>query len=76
MLDRDSRAWFRENGGLTRANGDKFRATVLSVGGTRDYFEAYRAFTGREPRIEPMLEARGLLGTPEPEAADAADETG
>ena len=77
MLDRDSRAWFRENGGLTRANGDKFRAAVLSVGGTRDYFEAYRAFTGRDPRVEPMLEARGLLGAPaQPEAADAADETG
>jgi peptidyl-dipeptidase Dcp len=76
MLDRDSRAWFRENGGLTRANGDRFRQTVLSVGGTRDYFEAYRAFTGRDPRVEPMLEARGLLEAPEPEAADAADETG
>jgi len=65
MLDRDSRAWFQENGGLTRANGDRFRETVLSVGGTRDYFEAYHAFTGREPRVEPMLEARGLLATPQ-----------
>jgi peptidyl-dipeptidase Dcp len=62
MLDRDSRAWFREYGGLTRANGDLYRATVLSVGGTRDYYEVFRSFTGREPRVEPMLEARGLLG--------------
>ncbi|HEY6815406.1 MAG TPA: M3 family metallopeptidase, partial [Croceibacterium sp.] len=62
MLDRDSRAWFRENGGLTRANGDHFRATVLSRGGTQDYFEMFRAFAGREPRVEPMLEARGLIG--------------
>ena len=77
MLDRDSRAWFRENGGLTRANGDRYRATVLSVGGTKDYYEVFRSFTGREPRIEPMLEARGLLDPPaEPQAADAADETG
>lgn len=77
MLDRDSRAWFRENGGLTRSNGDRFRKMILSPGGTQDYFEAYRAFAGREPRVEPMLEARGLLGTPpEAEAADAADETG
>ena len=77
MLDRDSRAWFRENGGLTRANGDRFRQAVLSVGGTRDYFEMFRSFTDHEPRVEPMLEARGLLGTPaHPEAADAADETG
>lgn len=77
MLDRDSRAWFRENGGLTRANGDRYRATVLSVGGTKDYYEVFRSFTGREPNVRPMLEARGLLGTPaRPEAADAADETG
>jgi len=70
MLDRDSRAWFRENGGLTRANGDRYRATVLSVGGTKDYYEVFRSFTGREPRVEPMLEARGLLGVPgEPAAA-------
>jgi len=62
MLDHDSRAWFREHGGLTRANGDHFRATVLSRGGTQDYFELFRAFAGREPRVEPMLEDRGLIG--------------
>jgi peptidyl-dipeptidase Dcp len=75
MLDRDSRAWFRENGGLTRANGDHYRQTVLSKGGTQDYFELFRSFAGREPRVEPMLEARGLIGG-EPEAPGAADETG
>jgi peptidyl-dipeptidase Dcp len=62
MLDHDSRAWFREHGGLTRANGDHFRATVLSKGGTQDYFDLFRAFAGREPRVEPMLEDRGLIG--------------
>ncbi len=62
MLDRDSRAWFRQNGGLTRANGDHYRATVLSKGGTQDYFELFRAFAGRDPQVEPMLEARGLTG--------------
>lgn len=60
MLDRDSRKWFRENGGLTRANGDHYRATVLSRGGTMDYFEMYRNFAGREPDVAAMLEARGL----------------
>ncbi len=75
MLDRDSQAWFRENGGLTRANGDHFRATVLSHGGTQDYFDMFRAFAGRDPRVEPMLEARGLIGG-EPQAAGTADETG
>ncbi|MCT2559097.1 M3 family metallopeptidase [Tsuneonella sp. YG55] len=61
MLDRASRQWFLDNGGLTRANGDHFRATVLSRGGTQDYFEMYKAFTGREPDVKPMLEARGLV---------------
>jgi len=42
--------------------GDHFRATVLSKGGTQDYFELFRAFAGREPRVEPMLEDRGLIG--------------
>ncbi|WP_133365625.1 M3 family metallopeptidase [Qipengyuania sediminis] len=62
MLDHDSRKWFRDNGGLTRANGDHYRATVLSRGGTMDYFEMYRNFAGREPDIQPLLEARGLMG--------------
>ncbi len=65
MLDRDSRKWFRDNGGLTRANGDHYRATVLSRGGTMDYFEMFRNFAGREPDVTPMLEARGLTGAPD-----------
>jgi peptidyl-dipeptidase Dcp len=62
MLDEDSRKWFRDNGGLTRANGDHYRATVLSKGGTMDYFEMFRNFAGRDPDVTPMLEARGLTG--------------
>lgn len=64
MLDRDSRKWFLDNGGLTRANGDHFRKTVLSRGKTQDYFDMYRAFAGRAPDVQPMLEARGLATTP------------
>ena len=60
MLDRDSRAWFRANGGLTRANGDHYRDTVLSRGGTMDYFQMFQNFAGRQPNVQPMLEARGL----------------
>ncbi len=74
MLDRDSREWFRNHGGLTRANGDHFRRTVLSQGGTMDYFEMFRNFAGRDPQIEPMLEARGLIG--DDAEPTIADETG
>ncbi|GAA4643480.1 peptidyl-dipeptidase Dcp [Pontixanthobacter gangjinensis] len=65
MLDRDSRKWFMDNGGLTRANGDHYRATVLSRGGTMDYFEMFQNFAGRQPDVTPMLEARGLTDAAE-----------
>ena len=62
MLDADAYEWFKENGGLNRTNGDWFRKTVLSRGNTADFATMYREFRGRGPRIEPMLEGRGLLG--------------
>ncbi len=61
MLDDDAFAWFEENGGLTRANGDRFRAAILSRGNTEDLATMYRAFRGRDPKIEPLLQTRGLL---------------
>ncbi|MEL6878049.1 MAG: M3 family metallopeptidase [Pseudomonadota bacterium] len=62
MLDKDSRQWFLDNGGLNRENGDHYRETVLSRGGTMDYFEMYRTFAGREPDVKYMIESRGLGG--------------
>jgi peptidyl-dipeptidase Dcp len=61
MLDDDAFAWFTEHGGLTRANGDRFRAMILSRGNTEDLATMYRTFRGRDPEIEPMLKVRGLL---------------
>ncbi|PJJ63471.1 M3 family metallopeptidase [Compostimonas suwonensis] len=60
VLDADTVEWFRENGGLTRANGDRFREIVLGVGGSTDPLEAYRRFRGRDAAIEPLLVRRGL----------------
>lgn len=60
MLDHDAFQWFKDNGGMTRANGQKFRDTVLSQGHSADYATMYRNLTGRDPSIEPMLKARGL----------------
>ncbi|MCH8616893.1 M3 family metallopeptidase [Sphingomonas sp. SM33] len=60
MLDHDVFDWFKQHGGLTRENGQRFRDMVLSRGNTQDYGEMYRAFTGHDPRVEPMLEFRGL----------------
>ncbi len=63
MLDNDAYAWFGEHGGLTRANGQRFRDMILSRGNTEDLATMYRAFRGRDPEIGPMLEHRGLPTT-------------
>jgi peptidyl-dipeptidase Dcp len=60
VLDADTVEWFRENGGLTRANGDRFRQRLLGVGGSKDPLEAYRDFRGRDAELGPLLERRGL----------------
>lgn len=60
VLDADSVEWFKENGGMTRENGDHFRHTLLSHGGSRDAMELFREFRGAEPSVEPLLERLGL----------------
>jgi peptidyl-dipeptidase Dcp len=60
MLDDDAFEWFQDHGGLTRANGDRFRAMVLSRGNTEDLAKMYEAWLGSAPNIEPMLKYRGL----------------
>ncbi len=60
VLDANTQKWFREHGGLSRANGDHFRKTLLSKGGSVDAMELFRNFAGHEPQIEPLLEKRGL----------------
>ena len=59
-LDADTVEWFKENGGLTRKNGDYFRKTLLSRGGTMDAMQMFHNFRGRDPKIEALLERRGL----------------
>jgi peptidyl-dipeptidase Dcp len=63
VLDADTVEWFRENGGLTRENGDRFRDLILSKGHTEDYGPMFRAFYGKDPEIGPMLQHRGLGDT-------------
>ncbi|MBD9369832.1 peptidyl-dipeptidase Dcp [Xanthomonas sp. XNM01] len=60
VLDHDAFQWFRENGGLTRQNGQVFREKILSIGHSKDLAAAYREFRGKDPSVEPLLEHRGL----------------
>ncbi|AKC88086.1 M3 family metallopeptidase [Pseudoxanthomonas suwonensis] len=64
VLDANTQAWILANGGLKRENGDRFRATLLSRGGSKDAMELFRDFAGSDPKIEPLLEKRGLDAAP------------
>ena len=60
VLDADTVTWFEENGGLRRENGDRFRAVLLSQGGSLDPMDAFRELRGRDPLTAPLLARRGL----------------
>ena len=60
VLAHDAFEWFVEHGGMTRANGQRFREMVLSQGHTQEMAPMYRTFRGAEPSVEPLLEFRGL----------------
>lgn len=64
MLGQDAFSWFEANGGMTRANGQRYRDMILSRGNTGDYAEAFRAFTGHDPDIKSYLNYYGLTASP------------
>ena len=75
-LDADSVEWFKQHGGLKRENGDHFRDTLLSRGGSQDAMKLFHDFTGRDPWIEPLLKRRGLDQPVEPKAHGEAPPPG
>jgi peptidyl-dipeptidase Dcp len=60
VLDDDAYQWFVEHGGMTRQNGQRFREMILSRGSSQEMGSLYRAFRGKDPSVEPLLEQRGL----------------
>ena len=60
VLDADTVEWFKSDGGLTRSNGDHFRATLLSRGNSQDPLQSFRDFRGRDAELGPLLARRGL----------------
>jgi peptidyl-dipeptidase Dcp len=67
VLDADTVEWFKQHGGLKRENGDRFRALLLSRGGSDEAMNLFRNFIGREPYVEPLLQRRGLDQPPPPQ---------
>ena len=66
MLDDAAFQWFEDNGGLTRANGDRFRRMILSRGNTEDLAKMYASWLGKEPSVKPLLKDRGLIPSANP----------
>jgi peptidyl-dipeptidase Dcp len=63
VLSHDAYRWFVDHGGMTRANGQRFRDMVLSRGHAEEMAPMYRSFRGADPSVEPLLEYRGLKST-------------
>src|SRR3989454_1846533 len=74
VLDAGTVEWFKEHGGLKRENGDRFRETLLSRGGSADALGLFKNFVGRDPYIEPLLKRRGLEGKPAADDSKSATE--
>lgn len=62
MLENDAYSWFKEHGGLTRENGQRFRDMILSKGNTESLGKLFLDFRGHQPDIKPLLQNRGLVG--------------
>ena len=61
MLNSNAWDWISKNGGMTRANGDRFRKYILSVGNSVDLNTAFKQFTGKNPDIKPLLKDKGFI---------------
>lgn len=61
ILDSDAFEAFKETGDIfNREIAAKFENEILSKGGTRDPYDMYLAFRGKEPSIDALLRNRGL----------------
>jgi oligopeptidase A len=65
VLSADAYSAFEEasaaQGVLSAETGRRFRDEILSVGGSRPAAESFRAFRGREPRVEALLRHNGMI---------------
>jgi peptidyl-dipeptidase Dcp len=75
VLDADTVEWFKAHGGLKRENGDRFRATLLSRGGSDEALNLFRNMVGHAPEIAPLLARRGLDLKTVPEAPPPTTES-
>ena len=60
VLAADAFSAFNENGAFDPATAERFRETILAVGGSRDAMESFVAFRGRPPDLDPLLRQAGI----------------
>jgi len=60
VLDTDAFQAFKEKGLFDQELAKSFRENILSKGGTEDPMELFIRFRGAEPKIDALLEGRGL----------------
>ena len=61
VLSADAYSVFEENGVVDADTGARFRDEILAVGGSRPAIESFKAFRGREPRIDALLRHSGMI---------------
>ena len=61
VLSADAYSLFEQNGVLDSDTGARFRDEILAVGGSRPALESFKAFRGREPRIDALLRHNGMI---------------
>ncbi len=60
VLSADAYSAFEEHGVFDSDTGQRFRQNILEVGGSRAAMDNFKAFRGREPRIDALLRHQGL----------------
>ena len=60
VLSADAWGAFEETGTLNPETGRRYRETILEAGGSRPALESFKAFRGREPRIDALLRHQGM----------------
>ncbi|HIP81666.1 MAG TPA: oligopeptidase A, partial [Leucothrix mucor] len=63
VLSADAFARFEEEGLFNEKVGKDFLTEILEVGGSRPAMESFKAFRGREPKVDALLKHSGLIKT-------------
>ena len=61
VLDADAFEYFKEEGIFNKSVANKFKAFVLSKGGTEDPMTLYEQFRGKKPQPDALLRRAGLI---------------